>query len=147
LIAVTTQDYLADIGINVEIEALEWASFLEKFRAEEPDWDMVILSVNSTPEPHTSFPWWTRENIPELNFSAYINDDVEQLFDEAGGTYDLDVRKEKYAEIQQIIAEDAPRIFLFYSKSRSGQNKRIEGIEPTRLGIGWNSEEWFIAEE
>lgn len=147
LIAVTTQDYLADIGIKVEIEALEWASFLEKFRAEEPEWDMVILSVNSTPEPHTSFPWWTKDNIPELNFSAYINEDVERLFDEAGGTYDLAVRKEKYAEIQQIIAADAPRIFLFYSKSRSGQNQRIQGIEPTTLGIGWNSEEWFIAEE
>jgi ABC-type transport system substrate-binding protein len=56
LIAVTTQDYLADIGINVEIEALEWASFLEKFRAEEPDWDMVILSVNSTPNLIPPFP-------------------------------------------------------------------------------------------
>lgn len=147
LIAVTLQDFLGDIGIAAEIQALEWASFLEEFRSEDPEWDMVILSINSTPEPHTSFPWWLEKNIPQMNFSAYINPEVEQLFEEAAATYDLDLRKEKYGEIQRILAEDAPRIFLFYSKSRSAQNNRIQGIEPTRLGIGWNSEEWFIADQ
>lgn len=144
LMAVAVQDYLSDIGVEVEVQGMEWASFLEAFRSNDPDWDMVILSTNSTPEPHTSFPWWSEENIPQLNFGAYINKDVENLFDEAASTYDLDVRKEKYGEIQRILAEDAPRVFLFYSKSWSGQNNRIKGIIPTRLGIGWNSEDWYI---
>jgi peptide/nickel transport system substrate-binding protein len=144
LMSVIVQDQLREIGVEVEIQSMEWASFLEAFRSDKPDWDMVILSTNSTPEPHTSFPWWTKDNIPELNFEAYINPDVEKLFDEAAATYDLEVRKEKYGEIQRILAEDAPRIFLFYSKSWSGQNNRIKGIEPTRLGIGWNSEDWYI---
>jgi peptide/nickel transport system substrate-binding protein len=146
LIAVTVQDFLSEIGVKVEIQALEWASFLDAVRAEEPDWDMTILGISSTPDPHTSFPWWLEENIPQMNFSAYINKDVERLFDEGASTYDLEVRKEKYGEIQRIIAEDAPRIFLFYGKSWSGQNKRIQGIEPAVLGIGWNSEDWFIEE-
>jgi len=30
-----------------------------------------------------------------MNFSSYVNKDVEQLFDEAAATYDIDVRKEK----------------------------------------------------
>lgn len=147
LMAVIIQDELSKIGINVNIQALEWSSFLEEFRSAEPTWDMVILSINSTPEPHTSLPWWLEENIPQMNFSAYINKDLERLFEEAGATYDLDVRKEKYGEIQKILAEDSPRIFLFFSKSRSGQSNRIQGIEPTRLGVLWNSEEWFIQEE
>lgn len=146
LIAVTVQDYLREIGVEVEVQAMEWASFLDAFRATEPDWDMVILSVNSTPEPHTSFPWWTKDNIPELNFGAYINPEVEKLFDEAAATYDLKIRKEKYGEIQRILAEDAPRIFLYYSKTWSGQSNRIKGIIPTRLGIGWNSDDWYIEE-
>jgi peptide/nickel transport system substrate-binding protein len=146
LIAVTVQDYLREIGVEVEVQGLEWASFLEAFRSDKPDWDMVILSVNSTPEPHTSFPWWTKDNIPQLNFGAYINPEVEKLFEEAAATYDLKVRKEKYGEIQKILAEDAPRIFLYYSKTWSGQNNRVKGIIPTRLGIGWNSDDWYIEE-
>ena len=146
LIAVTVQDFLADIGVEVEIEALEWASFLDAARAVEPDWDMLILMTNSTPDPHTSFPWWSEENIPQLNMGAYVNKEVEKLFDEGAATYDLEVRKEKYGKIQKILAEDAVRIFLYYNKSWSGQNKRIKGIEPTRLGIGWNTEDWYIEE-
>ena len=34
LMAVTVQDYLREIGVEVEIQAMEWASFLEAFRSE-----------------------------------------------------------------------------------------------------------------
>jgi peptide/nickel transport system substrate-binding protein len=71
---------------------------------------------------------------------------MEILLKEAGGTYDLEYRKERYQKIQQLIAEDAPYVFLFYNKSWSGQNNRIKGIEPTPLGIGWNQEDWYIEE-
>ena len=142
--ATTTPATLAEAAL--EHLCADFMVFLEAVRAEEPDWDMVLLAISSTPDPHTSFPWWLEENIPQMNFSAYVNKDVERLFDEAASTYDIEVRKEKYGEIQRIIAEEVPRIFLFYGKSWSGQSKRIQGIEPAVLGIGWNSEDWFIAE-
>jgi len=144
LVAVTSQDYLADVGVKLEVQAMEWASYLEAVAAEEPDWDMYILGWTSPIEPHIMFTIWSEENIPDLNSSAYVNKEVEQLFEEGGATYDTDVRKEKYQEVQRIIAEDSPYIFLWYQKAWSGQNKRIEGIEPTALGIGWNQEDWFI---
>jgi peptide/nickel transport system substrate-binding protein len=146
LIAVTVQDYLADIGIELDIRAMEWASYLEATDAEEPDWDMFILGWRSTIEPHIMYTIWSEESIPNLNSVAYVNKDVEALFEEGGGTYDTEFRKEKYQEVQRIIAEESPYIFLYYSKTWSGQNKRIKGIEPTVLGIGWNSEDWFIEE-
>jgi peptide/nickel transport system substrate-binding protein len=146
LTAVVLQDYLKEIGVEVEIQALEWASFLEAIHATEPDWDMFIGGRGSTPEPHTGSVWWSEENIPDLNSGAYINKEVETLFKEAAGTYDLEVRKEKYGEIQKILAEDASYVFLYYQKAWSGQNNRIKGIEPTILGIGWNSEDWYIEE-
>jgi peptide/nickel transport system substrate-binding protein len=148
LIAVTVQDYLSEIGIVVEIQSMEWASYLETVTGPDdaPEWDMYILGWNSTIEPHTQFSIWRQENIPSLNASGYINEEMEATFEEAGATYDSEIRKEKYGEIQRMIAEDSPYIFLYYSKARSGQNVRIQGIEPRPLGIGWNSEDWYIAE-
>jgi peptide/nickel transport system substrate-binding protein len=133
LIAVTMQDYLADIGIDVEIQGLEWASYLEAKRAEDPQWDLTTGTWGGVLEPHIMFTLFSEENIPDLNFMNYVNKDVEKLFEEGGATYDIDVRKEKYGEAQEIIAEESPYMFLFYSKSRSGQNKRIDGIEPKLL--------------
>ncbi|MEZ4656163.1 MAG: ABC transporter substrate-binding protein [Caldilineaceae bacterium] len=144
LIAVTVQDYLSKIGVKVDIQALEWSSFLDAIHAEQPDWDMYIGGWSATIDPHIMYTIWSEENIPDLNSVAYINKEMEKLFEEGGATYDTAVRKEKYGEVQKIIAEDQPYIFLFYQKAWSGQNKRIQGIEPTALGIGWNSEDWYI---
>lgn len=144
LIAVTVQDYLHKIGVETDIGALEWASFLEATNAVEPDWDMYIGAWRATIEPHIMYTIWAEDNIPNLNSVAYINKDVEAMFKEAGKTYDTEFRKQKYQEIQRIIAEDSPYVFLFYRKAWSGQNNRIKGIIPTALGIGWNQEDWYI---
>ncbi|MDX1520304.1 MAG: ABC transporter substrate-binding protein [Anaerolineae bacterium] len=146
LIALAVQDYLKDVGVAVDLQALEWNSFLEETDSDSPSWDMFLGAWRATIEPHIMFTIWAEENIPDLNSVAYINKEVEALFEEAGATYDTEFRKEKYQEIQRIIAEDAPYVFLYYRKSWSGQNVRVKGIEPTALGIGWNTEDWFIEE-
>jgi peptide/nickel transport system substrate-binding protein len=147
LIAVTVQDYLGDIGIDVEVQALEWSSFLEALHSEEPDWDMFIAGWRATIEPHIMYTIWAEDSIPQLNSVAYINKEVEELFRQGGATYDTEVRRQKYQEAQQIITDEAPYIFLFYNKAWSGQNNRIQGIDPKPLGIGWNSEDWYIEED
>jgi peptide/nickel transport system substrate-binding protein len=147
LIAVTVQDYLADIGVEVEIQAVEWSTYLEAVQAEEPDWDMTIGTWSSTIDPHIMYTIWAEENIPNLNFVGYVNKEMEALFEEAGATYDTEFRKGKYQEIQRILADEAPYIFLFYNKTWSGQNNRVQGIDPRPLGISWNLEDWYIVEE
>jgi peptide/nickel transport system substrate-binding protein len=130
----------------VQIDAMEWATFLEATDAAEPDWDMYLGAWRATIEPQIMYTIWAEESIPQLNSVAYANPETEQLFKEAGATYDTELRKEKYSQIQQIISEQAPYIFLFYQKAWSGQNNRIQGIEPTALGIGYNMEDWYIEE-
>jgi peptide/nickel transport system substrate-binding protein len=146
LMAVEIQDKLSDVGIEVEIQSFEWSSFLEFKNSEGSDWDMLLGTWGSPIDPHIMYTLWSEENIPQLNAGAYVNKEVEALFEEAGKTYDTEFRKEKYGEIQRIIAEDAPYIFLFYNKTWSGQNNRIQGIEPTTLGITWNFEDWYVEE-
>jgi peptide/nickel transport system substrate-binding protein len=146
LMAVSIQNDLRQIGIEVNIQAMEWSSFLQAIQATQPDWDMFIGAWQSTIEPHIMYTIWAQDSIPQLNSVGYVNKQVEQLFKEAGATYDTAVRKEKYGEIQKIIADDSPYIFLFYNKSWSGENKRVQGIVPSTLGIGWNFEDWYIKE-
>ncbi len=147
LIAVTVQDYLSKIGVKVDIQALEWASFLDAIQSKQPTWDMFIGGWSATIEPHIMYTIWAEQSIPDLNAVAYINKDVEKLFTEGGATYDVAKRKEKYQAVQKILADDAPYIFLYYQKAWSGQNKRIQGIVPSPLGIGWNQSDWYVTEQ
>jgi peptide/nickel transport system substrate-binding protein len=146
LMAISIQNDLRQIGIEANIQALEWSSFLQAIQAAQPDWDMYIGAWQSTIEPQIMYTIWAKDSIPQLNSVGYVNPQVEQLFKEAGATYDTAVRKQKYGEIQKIIADDSPYIFLFYQKAWSGENKRIQGIIPSPLGIGWNFEDWYIQE-
>lgn len=146
LIAVTVQDYLKQVGIDMQIEGLEWSSFLDATDSEEPTWDMFLGSWRSGIEPHSAATIWAPENIPELNSVAYVNAEMTEAFEAAGATYDREERKQAYAIVQEIIAEDLPYITLAYRKSASAKNDRIQGIEPTVLGIDWNQEEWYIEE-
>jgi peptide/nickel transport system substrate-binding protein len=146
LIALAVQDYMSEVGIQVDIQALEWSSYLQSIQSDDPDWDMYLGAWSSTIEPQIMYTIWAEDSIPQLNAVGYINKDVEALFEEAGKTYDTDFRIEKYQEIQQIVAEESPYVFLFYQKSWAGLNNRVKGIEPTALGIGWNAEDWYIEE-
>ena len=146
LFAVSIQDYLKEVGIEMEITSLEWASYLETLKAEEPEWDMFLGAWGTTLEPDSQSNIWHPDSIPQRNTVAYINPKVTTLFEEAAATYDREVRKEKYGEIQRLISEDAPYIFIAYRKSVSVKNKRVQGIEPKAIGIDWNREDWYIVE-
>ncbi len=146
-IAVITQAYLKDIGVDLEVRGLEWGAFLEATSSEPFDWDLFLGGWRSTIEPQWMETIWLEESIPDLNATSYINKEVEELFKKAGATYDREERKKHFGEIQRLIAEDSPYIFLFYQKSYTAINKRVKGIKPTTLGIGYNLEQWYIEEE
>jgi peptide/nickel transport system substrate-binding protein len=140
------QSNLADIGIQVDIQSMEWATFLETKNAEDADWDLFLGAWRATIEPQYMDQIWSEENIPQLNSVGYINPEIDRLFEEAGKNCDVDFRKDNYAQVQQILANDSPYIFLFNNKAWQGINNRIQGIEPTPLGIGYNSLDWFMQE-
>jgi len=146
-LALSIQGNLADIGIKVDIQALEWSSFLDAIQTKsDPDWDLFLGGWSSTIEPQFMEQIWSEQNIPDLNSTGYVNKTVEQDFKDAGLKCDVDYRKAKFGEIQKIIADESPYVFLFYRKSWQGLNKRIAGIEPTPVGIGYNSLDWYITD-
>ena len=143
-IATVTQQWLKDIGIEAEIDALEWGTYLSKLKSEPFDWDINVGAWSATIEPHWMNQIWREDAVPELNHINYINKDVEKLFDQGKLEFDLDKRKAIYQRIQDVISNDAPYAFLTYSMSYQAINKRIGGIDPTPLGIGHNLEQWYV---
>jgi peptide/nickel transport system substrate-binding protein len=143
-IATVVQQAWGDLGVKVEIQGMEWGAYLNALKSEPFDWDICVLGWNSTLEPHWMNQIWREDSIPALNAGAYINKKVEQLFDQGVKEFDREKRKSVYQEIQQLISNDAPYVFLTTDLSYVGVNNRIGGIEPTPLGIGHNREAWFI---
>ncbi len=143
-IATVTQQWLKDVGVDSEVQGLEWGAYLSALKTEPYDWDLSVGAWQATIEPHWMNQIWREDSIPELNHVAYVNKKVEELFDQGVKEFDHDKRKQVYQQIQQIIADDTPYIFTTYSMSYEAVNKRIGGIEPTPLGTGYNVEKWYV---
>jgi hypothetical protein len=54
------------------------------------------------------------------------------------------VRKQIYAEISQLIAEDQSADFLSFPRSNQGFQENVEGIDPG-MRLSWNYHEWYFA--
>ncbi|MDP8923424.1 MAG: ABC transporter substrate-binding protein, partial [Chloroflexota bacterium] len=143
-VAQVAQQSWTDLGIQVEVQTREWGTYLNELKSEPFDWDVNLGAWSATIEPHFMQQIWLESSIPQLNAGAYVNKRVEELFEQGVREFDREKRKQIYGEIQRIMAEESPYIFLTYSKSYIGVNNRIGGIEPTSLGIGWNRERWFV---
>ena len=143
-IAQVLQQAWGDVGVQVDIQTREWGTYLNELKSEPFDWDMNLGAWSATIEPHFMQQIWLESSIPQLNYPAYVNKRVEELFEQGVREFDREKRKQIYGEIQRILAEDSPYVFLTVNKSYIGVSNRIGGIEPTALGIGWNRERWFV---
>ncbi len=143
-IATLAHEEFRKVGVEVELQGLEWAAFLQAIKSPPFDWDLIVLGWSSTVDPHWMYQVWSEKAIPALNAVGYVNKRVEELFDQGAREFDRERRRAIYREIQQILSEDAPYIFLTMNKAFSPINKRVGGIEVTPLGLRHNIERWYI---
>ncbi|HEY7061411.1 MAG TPA: ABC transporter substrate-binding protein [Chloroflexota bacterium] len=144
-LATITQDSFKQVGVEVEISGLEWVAYLQALKTPPyTGWDMNVGSWQATIDPHWMFEIWNEDDIPDLNAGAYVNKQVEKLFDDGKREFDQAKRKQIYGQIQSILTEDQPYIFLYVDKAYTGLNNRIGGIKPSSLGLEWNIQDWYV---
>jgi peptide/nickel transport system substrate-binding protein len=144
-IATVTQQQLADLGADVEIVALEFQAYLQTISSEPFDYDLYIAGWSATIDPYYSYQIWSEKSIPDLNAGAYVNKEVDQLFQQSVTEFDQVKRKAIFFKIQDLITNDAPYAFIYNNQSYTALNKRIGGVKPTRQGVNYNAyADWFI---
>ena len=73
--------------------------------------------------------------------------EIAQLFIEGARELDEEKRKAIYVEIQQLVSDNVPFIYLVNPKALGAVRNKIEGIEYSALGGAfWNLEELKITE-
>jgi len=164
-IAFLVKQELADIGIEVDIKLVPWATLLRQYlynkvpgtdqepRANNgPDavsgepWDMIVMGFSTHPiAPSGSQVFFTTDG--GLNYWGYSNPKVDELFQRVRSREALDkeVRKKMYIQISQIIAEDQSAAFLSYPRANHSFQANVEGID-VGMRLGWNYHEWYFAE-
>ena len=108
-IAEVYKEQLADVGIEMDIELLEFATLLD--RSNRGDFTAQVLQWSGRPDPDGNvFNYFHTKG--GQNRSKYSNPEVDQLLERARATYDEGERKQLYAQVNTIIADDSPMVFI-----------------------------------
>ncbi len=138
------QQRLRQVGIDVKIRIVEWATFLKEF-VNKGNFEVVMLAWNISQDPDMYDIWHSSKTNPgELNFIGYKNPEVDRLLVEGRSTFDIEKRKRAYFRIQEILAEDQPYTFLYVPDALPVVSARIRGVEPAPAGIGHNQIKWYV---
>jgi len=111
---------LIEIGVDLEINALERATMVEQVFTER-NFDTNIISFCNGTDPEVGIRrMYISSNIapiPFSNSSGYSNPDVDALFDLARTTVDPTARLELYRTLQETLVEELPYFWLVETTS------------------------------
>lgn len=147
--AVLIQRRLKDVGIDVQIRAIEWASFISRF-IKTGDFDVVVLGWGLGLDPDQFSIWHSSQNQPgQFNFINYNNPQIDTLLEQGRLELNPDKRMKIYHEFAKVLLEDSPIVYLSAGYGLTAIHKRVKGIVSPAppAGIGYNSHEWYIPEQ
>jgi peptide/nickel transport system substrate-binding protein len=109
--AVILQSQFAEIGLNVEIEALDQPTLLE--RRNSGDFTMLILGNLLDPEPTAYLARHFRTDGTWANRYGYSNPECDKNLDAAAATFDNDDRRDLYERALRVaLIDDTSMISL-----------------------------------
>jgi len=124
------QQEFNDIGVEATINMVDfrelWVGlFAGRFQA-----SVEYLSLQPSPDVTNALACGGSQNR-----FAYCDKKVDALLAEASATIDPAQRRAKYAEMQRLVADDAPGIFLYYPKEIGAINARVSNFpgNPIRM--------------
>ena len=144
--AILIQRRLKDVGIEVKIRAIEWASFISRF-IKTGDFDVVVLGWSLGLDPDQYSIWHSsQQGGDKFNFIGYGNPVVDKLLEQGRTELDPAKRQIIYHQFAKVLLEDSPVIYLSAGYGLSAIHKRVKGIvDPIPpAGVGFESEKWFI---
>ena len=119
---------LKKANIDVAIEVVEWGAYLDKTAKGEHD--MFILGLSN---PVGDADYFLSQLFDSANKglagnrSFYDNPKVDELLKEGSQEIDETKRQAIYSEIQEILIEEAPMVYVHHQAYLTGVSNDIEG--------------------
>jgi peptide/nickel transport system substrate-binding protein len=112
-------DQLRKVGVNVKIEQIEWGQWLSRVW-KEAEYDLTIIGHAES---------WDIANYanPKYYF-RYDSPKFQELFARSEVTLDDKARRELYGQMQKMLVDDAPAVWLYMHPRLAVTKKGVQGL-------------------
>ncbi|MDT8900731.1 peptide ABC transporter substrate-binding protein [Anaeroselena agilis] len=99
---------------------------------------------------------WHSRNIPSAgnryqgqNYAGWRNPEVDGLIEQGARLVDVEARRQAYLRIQELIAQEAPVIPLYFRSNVDAVRDTVVNYKPnpTQAGNLWNAREWGLTKK
>lgn len=154
------EEDLEAIGMDVNFRTINFNVLIGKLSG-SLDWECIMLGLTGGNEPNNGANvWFTDGNLHMFNQKpapgqkpiqgrtvADWEKEIDRLFIVGARELDEEKRKAIYVEIQQLVSDNVPFIYLVNPKALGAVRNKLDGIEYSALGGAfWNLEELKITE-
>ncbi|NJK58480.1 MAG: ABC transporter substrate-binding protein [Pleurocapsa sp. SU_5_0] len=154
------EEDLEAIGIDINFKTINFNVLVGRMSGSLA-WDAIILGFTGGNEPNSGANVWLPDgNSHVFNIAtpaegkplegrtvADWETEIGRLFIEAAKELDQEKRKVIYGEIQELVSEKVPFIYLVNPYSMAAVRNNIEGVEYSALGGAfWNLDQLKITE-
>jgi peptide/nickel transport system substrate-binding protein len=143
-IALVIQDQLAEIGVTVELDQVEWGTFIDRWVARDFESFVSFNGSGNDPDRALYAALITDGSVNAFQFS---DEQVDELLKEGRSLADLEERKAIYQELEKVIAEQAPLIFIGTRVGYFATTAGVEGFAPTASQTWMTLPETTVAAE
>jgi peptide/nickel transport system substrate-binding protein len=129
VLAAVLQQQLHEVGIALDIRSFEFATFLsDVIHGSFQLYSLRWIGGNEDPDIF-EYVFHSSKFAPNgANRGYYFNPKVDSLINQARSELDQNVRRQLYAQVQQILAQDLPYINLWYYDNVIVHSRRVVGI-------------------
>jgi len=124
--AIAIADELSEVGINVTIEQVDWATWLEDVYTNR-DYQTTIIALTSDFAPYDVIYRYASDS--SKNFINYSNENVDEIITSIPQTASDVDRYDLYHDLLYFIADDAASCYIQDPYATTAYNNRIEGYE------------------
>lgn len=138
LLTYAQQEY-TNLGIEVTMELDEWTVHLDKYH--NLQYDMLCNWWITPPDPDLYDHYYSKS---PSNWWAYKNPELDKMLIAAREEPDRKARVQQYHEIQALLAEELPVVYLYYQQEIQVMSKRTMGLPGMgyRDALSWANEMW-----
>jgi peptide/nickel transport system substrate-binding protein len=139
-LAILLQEELKKVGIEMNIQNLEWALFIEKLNS--GDFDAVTLGWSLGIEQDPYQLWHSSQVGRGSNFISFKNGELDKIIEEARVEFDPAKRHALYHRFNEIVHDEQPYTFLFCDSALEIVNKRFHNVVMHKLGL--DMRDWYV---
>ena len=141
-VAFFIKEELENIGIEIEIEMVEWEEY--NSRINTGNFDIVLGGWNLSYVTDLSFAFHS-SNIEGSNFISYNNEKMDDLLHRAINAPNDITKESVYSQLQKHIVEELPYMSLFFKNASIVVRDKVKGeFKPSNYNLFYGIEDWFI---